>query len=123
MKVLALILISVIGFASSVPAEPYPWLASTVIRQTAIRAKIGQLGLGARVNLTALHGRHYHGYITDVTDHSIEVTDSKTLRARSFEFSAVERISGRPLPDASDPIRNRMLRVISRAISRLGLLP
>lgn len=123
MKVLALILMSVGAFASSVPEKPSAWVASLAIRQTAIRSKVEQLGLGAQVKLKVLHRGHYHGYITGFTDRSIEVTDSKTLRARSFEFSTIERLEGRPLPDPSDRTGNQILRRVFRATSQLGFGP
>ena len=121
-KVLALILISLTGF-SSLSAEPYAWATTTPIQESALKAKVRQLGLGAQVKLTAFSGKRYQGYITDITDHSVQVTDAKTLRVHSLDFSSVERIAGRPLPDPSDPIGNRILRSIFRATSRFAVGP
>lgn len=96
------------------PAAPREWAA---------KAKVQQLGLEATVRVTAFHGKGCHGYITDITEGSFEVTDAKTLRIRRFQFSSVERIAGRPLPDPSTPIGNRILRDVFRTTSRFGLGP
>ena len=121
-KVVALILISLAG-VSYVSAEPYPWATAAPVRESGIRVKVRQLGLGAQVKLTAFSGKRYRGYITDITDRSVEVTDAKTLRVHSLNFSSVQRIAGRPLPDPADPIGNRILRSIFRTTSRFAVGP
>ncbi len=96
--------------------------ASAAIPIPTVKSRVQQLGLGATVKLKLLHGGGCHGYITDITDNSFEVTDTK-IRLHQFNFLSVRSIAGRPLPDASAPAGNRILRAIFRTTSRFAVGP
>jgi hypothetical protein len=110
------------GVASLAQPESSLLLASVAIAMPTVKARVQQLGLGATVKLKLLHGSRYHGYITDITDNSFEVTDTE-LRPHQFNFSSIRSIAGRPMPDPSAPVGNRILRAIFRTTSRFSVGP
>lgn len=110
------------GVASLAQPESSLLLASVAIPMPTVKARVQQLGLGATVKLKLLHGGRYHGYITDITDNSFEVTDTE-LSPHQFNFSSILSIAGRPIPDPSAPVGNRILRAIFRTTSRFAVGP
>ena len=89
-----------------------------------VKAKVLALGLGATVKIsTVFRRKQYHGYITRIDDDSFEVTDLKTLTPSTLQYSAVDQLIGRRLPEPTNPAEKGGVTSLLRMVSRIGFGP
>lgn len=89
-----------------------------------VKAKVLALGLGATVKIsTVFRRKKYRGYITRIDDDAFEVTDVKTLTPNTLQYSAVDQVTGRRLPEPTNPAEKGGVTSLLRMVSRIGFGP
>lgn len=89
-----------------------------------VKAKVLALGLGATVKIsTVFRRKQYRGYITRIDGNAFEITDTKTLVPNTLQYSAVDQVTGRRLPEpANHAGRGGVVSILSM-VSRVGFGP
>ncbi len=105
-------------------AQVYSFAASRSVIPSTARTRVEELGLGAKVRLSAgRSAKKLHGYITTIGDDTFELTDVRSSRSYTLAYSDVMDVTGKRLPDPAEPRSTGVLRGLLKLWSKMRMGP